>query len=65
MTVPIHKLVSITTDGATAMTSENVGLIGLYKKDPTSPDLFNYHCAIHQQALCTKVFDFQLVMRFV
>jgi hypothetical protein len=27
--VPIHKLVSITTDGPPAMTSENVGLIGL------------------------------------
>jgi hypothetical protein len=31
MNVPIHKLESITTDGAPAMTSENV-LIGLYKK---------------------------------
>jgi hypothetical protein len=36
MNVPIHKLVSITTDGAPAMTSENVGLIGLCKKIPLS-----------------------------
>jgi hypothetical protein len=39
MNVPIHKLVSITTDGAPAMTSENVGLVGLCKKDPF-PRLF-------------------------
>jgi hypothetical protein len=36
MNVPIHKLVSITTDGAPAMSSENVGLIGLCKKIPFS-----------------------------
>jgi hypothetical protein len=34
MNVPIHKLVSIATGGAPAMTSGNVGLIGLCKKDP-------------------------------
>jgi hypothetical protein len=38
MNVPIHKLVSIATDGTSAMTSENVGLIGLWKTDPTFPD---------------------------
>jgi hypothetical protein len=31
-----HTLVSISTDGVPAMTSENVGLIGLYKKNPIS-----------------------------
>jgi hypothetical protein len=34
MNVPIHKLVSVTKDGAPAITSENVGLIGLCKKYP-------------------------------
>jgi hypothetical protein len=62
MNVPTHKLVSITTDAASAMTSEHVGLIGLCKKDPAFPDFFSYHCVIHQQALCTKVINFQHVM---
>jgi hypothetical protein len=53
MNVPIHKLGSFTTDGAPAMTSENVGLIGLCKKDPTFPDFFSYHCVHYQQALYT------------
>jgi hypothetical protein len=62
MNVPIHKLESGTTDGAPALTSENVGLIGLCKKDPGFPDFFSYHCVIHQQVLCTKVIDSQHVM---
>jgi hypothetical protein len=49
--VPIHKLVSVTTDGAPAMTSKNVGLIGLYKKNPVFTDFFSCHCVIHQQTL--------------
>jgi hypothetical protein len=64
MNVPIHKLVSITIDGAPAMISENAGLNRLCKKDPAFPD-FSYHCVIHQQALCTKVIDFQNVMSVV
>jgi hypothetical protein len=65
MKVPIHKLVSVATDGAPAMTSKNVGLIGLCKKDPAFPDSFSYHCVIRQQALCTKVINFQHVMSVV
>jgi hypothetical protein len=34
MNVPIHKFVSITTDGPPTMTTGNVGLIGLCKKIP-------------------------------
>jgi hypothetical protein len=41
MNVPIHKLMSVTTDDAPAMTSENVGLIALCKKDPAFPDFFS------------------------
>jgi hypothetical protein len=44
MNVPNHKLVSMTIDGALAMTSENVGLIGLCKEDSAFPDFFSYHC---------------------
>jgi hypothetical protein len=33
--VPIHKLVSVTTNGAPAMMRENIGLMGLCKRDPT------------------------------
>jgi hypothetical protein len=29
------------------------------------PDIFSYHCAIHQQDLCTKVINFQHVMSVV
>jgi hypothetical protein len=47
MNVPIHKLVSVTTDDAPAMTSENVGLIGLCKKRSRFSRLFSYHCVIH------------------
>jgi hypothetical protein len=65
MNIPIHKLVSITTGGAPAMTSENVGLIGLCKKEPTFPDFFSYHCVIHQQVVCTKVTDLQRVVSVV
>jgi len=65
MNVPIHKLVSITKDGTLAMTSENSSLIGLCKNDPAFPDIFSYHCVIHQQALCTNVINFQHVMSTV
>jgi len=44
MNVPIHKLVSVTTDDIPAMTSENVCLTELCKKDPTLPDFFSYQC---------------------
>jgi hypothetical protein len=53
----IHKLVSTTTEGAPAMTSEIVGLIGFRK------EYFAFcHFVTHQQALYTEVTDFQHVM---
>jgi hypothetical protein len=36
MNIPTHKPVSVTTDGALAMTSEHLGLIGLAKNSPLS-----------------------------
>jgi hypothetical protein len=36
MNIPTRKLVPVTIDGALAMTSENLGLIGLAKNSPLS-----------------------------
>jgi hypothetical protein len=47
----------ITTDDAPAMTTENAGLIGLFKPDPAFPG-----SVIHHQPLYTKVIDFQHAM---
>uniref|UniRef100_A0AAV2MK93 Uncharacterized protein n=1 Tax=Knipowitschia caucasica TaxID=637954 RepID=A0AAV2MK93_KNICA len=60
--VPIEKLVSITTDGAPAMTGRHSGFIAHCKKDPDFPKILNYHCIIHQQAICAKVLDFNHIM---
>jgi hypothetical protein len=35
------------------------------RKIPLSQTFFSYHCVIHQQAVCTKVIDFQHVMSVV
>ncbi|CAL9688304.1 unnamed protein product [Knipowitschia caucasica] len=59
---PIRKLVSITSDGAPAMTGRHNGFIAHCKADPDFPKFLNYHCIIHQQAICAKVLDFDHVM---
>jgi hypothetical protein len=59
MNVSIRKLVSVTTDGAAATTNEHVGVIGLCRNNFVLPGTFSYHCAIDQQALYTKLIDFQ------
>lgn len=52
----LHKLVSVTTDGARNMTGKNVGLqaiiINEMKLKELSPPLF-FHCIIHQQSACS------------
>ncbi|QQP40840.1 Uncharacterized protein FKW44_015026 [Caligus rogercresseyi] len=60
--IPLQKLVSITTDGAPAMTGQHVGFIAHCKSDPAFPKFVQYHCIIHQQALCAKVIGFEHVM---
>ncbi|XP_041858782.1 general transcription factor II-I repeat domain-containing protein 2A-like [Melanotaenia boesemani] len=60
--VPIEKVVSITTDGAPAMTGRHMGFIAHCKADPDFPKCLNYHCIIHQQAICGKVLGFDHVM---
>ncbi|CAM4732670.1 unnamed protein product [Leuciscus chuanchicus] len=63
--IPIHKLVAITTDGAPAMRGVRSGFIALCRNDHAFPDIVNYHCVIHQQALVGKVVDFSHVMTLV
>ena len=60
--VPLEKLVSVTTDGAPAMTGRHAGFIAQCKGDSDFPSFLHYHCIIHQQALCAKVTGFNHVM---
>lgn len=60
--VPLEKLVSMTTDGAPCMTGRRAGFIALCRGDPDFPKFLNYHCIIHQQAICSKVLGFDHVM---
>ncbi|GFT49426.1 general transcription factor II-I repeat domain-containing 2A-like protein [Trichonephila clavipes] len=49
---PIHKLVSITTDGAPAMVGNRIGFIALCNNVEEIPSFTIYHCIIHQR--CKK-----------
>ncbi|KAG7520096.1 hypothetical protein JOB18_023114 [Solea senegalensis] len=60
--VPLEKLVSVTTDGAPAMIGRHTGFVAHCKADPEFPNFLQYHCIIHQQALCAKVICFEHVM---
>lgn len=61
-TRPLDKLVSMPTDGAPAMIGRHSGFIAHCKNDPDFPAFLNYHCIIHQQAICSKVMCFNHVM---
>lgn len=60
---PIHKLVAITTDGAPAMLGQKVGFVSLCKNDDNIPSFTNYHCIIHQQVLCSKILESDVIMK--
>nr|XP_055065219.1 general transcription factor II-I repeat domain-containing protein 2A-like [Misgurnus anguillicaudatus] len=60
--LPLFKLISITTDGAPAMMGRTSGFIALCKESESFPDILNYHCIIHQQALCGKILNMKEVM---
>lgn len=62
MKLPLFKLVSITTDGAAAMTGRNNGFIALCRQDDDFPDFLSYHCIIHQQVLASKRLNTKDVM---
>jgi len=59
----------VATDGAPAMCSENVGVVGLLKAKLNSlgtTDTFSaIHCIIHQEALCGKSLKMKDVMDVV
>lgn len=63
------KLVSIATDGAPAMCSENVGVVGLLKAKLNSLGILGsvtaIHCILHQEALCSKSLKMKEVMEIV
>jgi len=62
MKLPLFKLVSITTDGAAAMTGRNNGFITFCRQDDDFPDFLSYHCIIHQQVLASKRLNTKDVM---
>ncbi|XP_061820631.1 general transcription factor II-I repeat domain-containing protein 2-like [Nerophis lumbriciformis] len=60
--LPVYKLMSITTDGAPAMVGRLNGFIAKCRQDDDFPDFLNYHCIIHQQALCAKMLNRKEIM---
>jgi len=68
--LPWTKLVNLATDGAPAMLSENVGVVGLLKNklhslSPQSIKFTSIHCILHQEALCGKNLQMKGVMEIV
>ncbi|XP_067124137.1 general transcription factor II-I repeat domain-containing protein 2A-like [Centruroides vittatus] len=63
--VPLNKLVSIATDGAPAMLSKKIGLIGLLRDDSQIPQFIPIHCIIHREHLVTKYLKYPDVMKTV
>lgn len=51
--INIQNIVSITTDGAPNMVGKHNGFIKLFS-DEISHRIINFHCIIHQEALCAK-----------
>ena len=66
MNPPWNKLVSVATDGTPNMIGCNVGFVGLLKSKLTPGQKFHsVHCVIHQEALCAKTVQFDMVMNVV
>ena len=60
----------LATDGAPAMCSSNVGVVGLVKKKLNSLEaneinFISVHCILHQEALCSKSLQMKEVMDLV
>ena len=60
--LPLFKLISITTDGAPAMIGGTSRFVALCKESESFPDILNYHCIIHQQALCGNILNMKEMM---
>ena len=61
-----NKLVSITTDGAAALTGKNKGLVKLIdtriKESHPDHSLLSFHCIIHQESLCKSTLQLKHVV---
>lgn len=60
--LPLHKLVSISTDGAPSMIGQKNGFLALCKQNEQFPDFISFHCIIHNNALCAKILDINYIM---
>ncbi len=60
--LPVCKLVSVSTDSAPALVGSSNGFIARCREDEAFPDFLNYHCIIHQQALCAKMLNMKEIM---
>lgn len=47
------NIVSVTTDGAPSMIGKNIGFVKLLKQE-VNHNIVEFHCIIHQEALCAK-----------
>ena len=57
--LPMNKLVSLATGGAPSMTGAISGVVGRlkdYVKIQHNISFQHFHCIIHQQVLCSKLF---------
>lgn len=60
LSIPLEKIVGISTDGSRAMSNMNVGVAGRLFNDIkilTGREIFVNHCIIHQQNLCAKTLN--------
>ena len=55
------------TDGAPSIKGKEKGLVGLMKKSADIPNIVDFHCIIHQEALVAKLRNHELqnVMQLV
>lgn len=63
-----NKIRSVTTDGARNMVGSKSGVVARIKEKILEVDaepLMQFHCIIHQQALCSKILRFENVMSVV
>lgn len=65
VSLPLQKLVSVTTDGVPSIIGSNVGFVAQCKNDPVFLQFINYHCIIHQQVLCSKVINYEHIMKVI